>query len=95
MKQVVTKSCRYEPVFTQPLQQWAMHYNLTLLTTQVAKPKDKSAVENEVKIAYQRIYAPLRDDVFLNIGIVRDAQWNFYISDQGNNRIRKMSPYTH
>ncbi|GAC1426455.1 MAG: IS21 family transposase [Flavisolibacter sp.] len=64
MKQVVTKSCRYEPVFTEALQQWAVHYNITLLATRVAKPKDKSAVENEVKIAYQRIYAPLRDQVF-------------------------------
>lgn len=64
MKQVVTKSCRYEPVFTEALQQWAMHYNITLLATRVARPKDKSAVENEVKIAYQRIYAPLREEVF-------------------------------
>ena len=63
MKQVVTKSCRYEPVFTEALQQWALHYNITLLATRVAKPRDKGAVENEVKIAYQRIYAPLRDDV--------------------------------
>jgi transposase len=67
MKQVVTKSCRYEPVFTQAMQQWALHYNITLLATRVAKPKDKGAVENEVKIAYQRIYAPLRDEVFGNI----------------------------
>lgn len=64
MKQVVTKSCRYEPMFNETLQQWALHYNITLLTTRVAKPKDKGAVENEVKIAYQRIYAPLRDEVF-------------------------------
>ena len=67
MKQVVTKSCRYEPVFTQSLQQWALHYNITLLATRVAKPKDKGAVENEVKIAYQRIYAPLRDEVFRSL----------------------------
>jgi transposase len=66
MKQVVTKSCRYEPVFTEVLQQWALHYNITLLATRVGKPKDKSAVENEVKIAYQRIYAPLRDEVFFS-----------------------------
>jgi transposase len=73
MKQVVTKSCRYEPVFTEALQQWAMHYNITLLATRVAKPKDKSAVENEVKIAYQRIYAPLRDEVFANINQLNGA----------------------
>ncbi len=67
MKQVVTKSCRYEPVFTDVLQQWALHYNITLLATRVAKPKDKASVENEVKIAYQRIYAPLRDQVFYSL----------------------------
>ena len=64
MKQVVTKSCRYEPMFSEALQQWALHYNITLLATRVAKPKDKGSVENEVKIAYQRIYATLRDEVF-------------------------------
>ncbi len=67
MKQVVTKSCRYEPLFSQALQEWALHYNITLLATRVAKPRDKGAVENEVKIAYQRIYAPLRDEVFYSI----------------------------
>jgi transposase len=67
MKQVVTKSCRYEPRFNEVLQQWSLHNNITLLATRVAKPKDKAAVENEVKIAYQRIYAPLRDKVVHHI----------------------------
>lgn len=67
MKQVVTKSCRYEPIFSEVLQQWALHNNITLLATRVAKPKDKASVENEVKIAYQRIYAPLRDKVMYHI----------------------------
>lgn len=73
MKQVVTKSCRYEPLFSEALQQWALHYNITLLTTRIAKPKDKGAVENEVKIAYQRIYAPLRDEMFYYIGQLNEA----------------------
>lgn len=73
MKQVVSKSCRYEPVFTQALQQWATHYNITLLATRVAKPKDKGAVENEVKIAYQRIYAPLRNEQFFDINELNSA----------------------
>jgi transposase len=66
MKQVVTKSCRYEPLFSEALQKWSLHYNITLLATRVARPKDKASVENEVKIAYQRIYAPLRDNSFYN-----------------------------
>ena len=73
MKQVVTKSCRYEPLFSEALQQWALHYNITLLATRVAKPKDKGAVENEVKIAYQRIYAPLRDEIFYYITQLNEA----------------------
>ena len=73
MKQVVTKSCRYEPIFSEALKQWALHYNITLLATRVAKPKDKGAVENEVKIAYQRIYAPLRDEVYHHINQLNAA----------------------
>ena len=73
MKQVVTKSCRYEPVFSEALQEWALHYNITLLATRIAKPKDKAAVENEVKIAYQRIYAPLRDETFYYLSQLNEA----------------------
>jgi transposase len=73
MKQVVSKSCRYEPLFSEALQQWALHYNITLLATRVAKPKDKGAVENEVKIAYQRIYAPLRDHIYKNLEQLNEA----------------------
>lgn len=67
MKQVVAQSCRYEPLFTDAIQQWALHYNIALLATRVKKPKDKAAVENEVKIAYRRIYAPLRNEIFFSI----------------------------
>lgn len=67
MKQVVTRSCRYEPQFSEVLLSWSQHYNVALQATRVAKPKDKGAVENEVKIAYQRIYAPLRNVVYSSL----------------------------
>jgi transposase len=67
MKQIVYKACRYEPVFTEVMQQWALHQNITLLAARVGKPKDKAPVENEVKLTYQRIYAPLRDKVFFSL----------------------------
>ncbi|RZL17940.1 MAG: IS21 family transposase [Pedobacter sp.] len=85
MKQVVTKSCRYEPLFTEALQGWAQHYNITLLATRVAKPQDKGAVENEVKIAYQRIYAPLRDTIFYSID-----ELNLAIRTQGTRHNEKL-----
>ena len=67
MKQAVSKSCRYEPVFTDTLNEWALHNNIALLAARPAKPKDKAPVENEVKLTYQRIYAPLRDEVFFSL----------------------------
>lgn len=73
MKQLVTKPSRYEPAFTEAITQWGQHYNIALTTARVAKPKDKAAVENEVKIIYRRIYAPLRDRVFFSLNALNQA----------------------
>jgi len=77
MKTAVSKSCRYEPVFTDTLVQWSLHNNTTLLAARVRKPRDKASVENEVKLVYQRIYAPLRDKVFFSL-----AELNAHIVEQ-------------
>lgn len=69
----VFKSCRYQPIFSEVIQQWALHNNIGLLTARVGKPKDKALVENEVKLAYQRIYAPLRDQRFYNLSDLNKA----------------------
>lgn len=73
MKQIVTRPSRYEPVFTEAFTQWAQHYNIAITTARVAKPKDKAPVENEVKIAYRRIYAPLRDRLFFSLNELNQA----------------------
>lgn len=67
MRQVVTKSCRYEPVFTDMILAWAQHNSIHLKAARVRSPRDKPHVENEVKITYARIYAPLRDKVYHSI----------------------------
>jgi transposase len=77
MKTAVSKSCRYEPVFTDTLIQWSLHNNTTLLAARVRKPRDKAPVENEVKLVYQRIYAPLRNRIFFSL-----AELNVYIVEQ-------------
>ncbi|MGJ1316806.1 DDE-type integrase/transposase/recombinase, partial [Sphingobacterium multivorum] len=64
MKQWVVRSNRYEPKFADMLEQWANHNNIALLATRPAKPRDKASVEGAVKITYQRIYAPLRNETF-------------------------------
>jgi transposase len=67
MKTAVSKSCRYEPVFTDTIIQWGLHNNVALLAARVRRPKDKASVENEVKLVYQRIYAPLRNTIFFSL----------------------------
>lgn len=77
MKTAVSKSSRYEPVFTDTIMQWGLHNNTGLLAARVRKPKDKASVENEVKLVYQRIYAPLRDKVFFSL-----SELNSHIVEQ-------------
>lgn len=73
MKQWVTKSCKYEPVFTQMLEEWSNHNNIALLAARPYKPKDKPSVENNVKITYRRVYALLRNDIFHSVSELNAA----------------------
>jgi transposase len=45
LKQVVSKSNRYEPSFGELAQQWALHYGTNFTAARVAKPKDKPYVK--------------------------------------------------
>jgi transposase len=67
MKQVVAKSNRYEPSFSELAQQWALHYGTNFVTARVGKPKDKPSVEKGVDMTYTRVYAPLRNKQFYSL----------------------------
>lgn len=67
MAQVVTKACKYEPIFTELVEQWSLHYQTTLKATRVRKPKDKATVEKTVHLSYQQVYARMRDEEYTNI----------------------------
>lgn len=67
MAQLVTRADRYEPTFTSAALSWANHNGTMLETARIAHPKDKSGVEAHVRIAYQRIYAPLRNQTFYSL----------------------------
>lgn len=77
MKNHVKRSSRYEPEFTEFTHQIGVHYDTTLMATRKAKPRDKAAVEKAVDLTYQRIYAPLRNQVFRSL-----AEMNYYIRQQ-------------
>lgn len=79
MKTAVIKSNRYEPTLNRIFEDFANHYQTTLLPTRVVHPKDKALAEGFVKIAYNRIYAPLRNRVFrslyeLNIALAEQLE---------------------
>jgi transposase len=67
LKSGVIKANRYEPTFNALLVEFCNHYQMGLDATRVAKPKDKPHVERHVTLAYQRIYAPLRDKQFYSL----------------------------
>jgi transposase len=67
MKQMVKKTSRYEPSFTDLAEQWSLHYNTTLLATRPARPKDKPTVEKAVDLVYKRVFAPLRNMIFKSL----------------------------
>jgi transposase len=73
MRQWVSKSCKYEPAFTDMLESWANHNNIALLAARPYKPKDKPSVENNVKITYRRIYAALRNQTFHSLNELNSA----------------------
>jgi len=73
LKSFVVRADRYDPKFNDLCIQLAAHYQLDLQATRVAKPKDKASVENMVKTAYTRIYAPLRDEIFHSLEDINQA----------------------
>ena len=67
MKTLVTRSNRYEPVFTDLCHQLSAHYGNVFQATRPAKPRDKGMVEGHVRIVYQQVYAPLRKITFYSL----------------------------
>ncbi len=67
LKSAVTRACKYEPDINRALKDFASHYNCIINPTRSYSPQDKALVENAVRLAYQRIYHPIRDMVFFSI----------------------------
>ncbi len=81
LRSAVQRSNRYEPKFTEAMNYFAAHYQTNVLTARVRKPRDKASIENAVSLAYQRIYAPLRQETFysladLNASIRKQLEWH-------------------
>lgn len=72
-KTAVSRSDRYEPLFTEICYQLSQHYGTTFSATRPYKPRDKAMVEKAVSIVYTNVYAPLRNDVFDSLAALNKA----------------------
>jgi transposase len=61
LKAAVTQADRYEPLLNDIFGDFGNHYQTTILPARAYKPRDKALVEGAVRIVYNRIFAPLRD----------------------------------
>jgi transposase len=59
LKSAVIKSDRYEPEINRCMEDPANHYGTVIVPARAGKPRDKSAVENHVKIIYTQVFAKL------------------------------------
>jgi transposase len=73
LKAAVIKVDRYEPTINRALEDFANHYDTTVVPARAYKPKDKALVENQVKLIYSRVYAKLRDIQFFDIDTLNEA----------------------
>ena len=67
LKSAVTKANKYEADLNRSFEDFAEHYGTAVMPTRSLKPRDKSLVEKHVSIVYNRIYAPLRNEVFFSL----------------------------
>jgi transposase len=73
LKAAVIKADRYEPSINTAMDDLANYYGTTVVLGRARKPKDKTLVENQVKLIYSRVYAKLRDRQFFSIQQLNDA----------------------
>ena len=64
LKAAVIKADRYTPSINKVMEDMTNHYGTVVIPTRPVHPKDKPNAEGFVKIAYRRVYAELRNEVF-------------------------------
>ncbi|MFQ6605947.1 MAG: IS21 family transposase [Fidelibacterota bacterium] len=73
LKSAVTSGNKYEPDINPEYQDFARHYQTTILPARPHHPKDKALVEGAVKIVYAWIFAVLRNRIFYSLKELNEA----------------------
>ena len=75
LKSAVTRADRYEPGINHTFEEFARYYGMVVVPARVRKARDKALAENGVRLVYQRIYAPLRNQTFYSLKELNEAIW--------------------
>ncbi len=73
LKAGVKNPCRYEPDINPSYQDFAEHYDTTVIPARSKKPRDKAKAEAGVLLAERWILAPLRNHTFFTLGELNQA----------------------
>ena len=73
LKSAIVKANLYEPDVNRAMEDFANHYNTTVIPARARKPKDKALVEDQVKLIYTRVYARLRNEQFFDLASLNKA----------------------
>jgi len=73
LKSAVTRADRYVPESNKAMEDFCNHFGCVHIPTRPAKPKDKSLVEDHVKIVYRRVKAVLRNRMFHSLEELNEA----------------------
>jgi len=92
MKQWVKKYDPHEPVLTEAVTKWGLHYGTQIENCRVRHPRDKGAVESAVNQVYKYIYSRIKDEVFHSLGQLNTRLLE--LVDQYNGEIMKSHGYS-
>lgn len=67
LKSAVIKTDRYEPSLNRVFEDMANHYGCVVLPARPVRPRDKTNVEGDVRLVYQRVFAELRNETFFSL----------------------------
>jgi len=73
LKSAVDKSSRYEPGLNEDFLDMANHYGCAVMPCRSYKPRDKSIVENHIRILYTRVHAELSTLTFFSLRDLNQA----------------------
>ena len=92
LKSAVIKREKGMPELNKIFEDFCNHYGCVAIPARPVHPKDKSLVEDHVKIFYRRVVAPLRNEIFYSIDDINAAI--FQKMRESNQRRMQQRPQT-